>query len=122
MKYALAKVVEVQPLPGFKVRLAFADGVRGVYDCKPILWGEVFEPMKDPAFFARVFLDYGAPSWPNGADLDPGVLRSNIESVARRSARREYKTALAHEDQARYGDAPTPASKPRRLQGRSRSS
>ncbi len=109
MKYALAKVVKVQPLPGFKLRLAFADGAEGVVDCKPILWGELFEPLKDPAFFAKVFIDYGAPSWPNGADLDPGVLRADIEKSARKPVRRKRNATLVHEDPAPYGDKPTPS-------------
>ena len=28
-------------------------------------------PLKDPAYFARVFVEMGAPTWPNGFDLDP---------------------------------------------------
>ena len=29
------------------------------------------QPLKDPAYFARVFLDLGAPTWPNGFDMAP---------------------------------------------------
>ncbi len=28
------------------------------------------EPLRDPAFFRRVFLEFGALAWPNGFDLD----------------------------------------------------
>ena len=28
-------------------------------------------PLKDPAFFARVFVEMGVPTWPNGCDIDP---------------------------------------------------
>lgn len=28
------------------------------------------EPLLDPAFFARVFVQFGVPTWPNGFDLD----------------------------------------------------
>jgi hypothetical protein len=36
----------------------------------------VFEPLKNPDFFARVFVNPGSGTvaWPNGADLDPDVL------------------------------------------------
>lgn len=38
--------------------------------------GEVFEPLKDPAFFRRVRLnpETGTVEWPNGADLAPEFL------------------------------------------------
>jgi hypothetical protein len=29
------------------------------------------EPLRDPTMFRRVCLSFGAPSWPNGFDLDP---------------------------------------------------
>ncbi len=29
------------------------------------------EPLRDPAMFSKVFLSFGAPTWPNGFDLDP---------------------------------------------------
>ena len=28
-------------------------------------------PLRDPAMFERVFIEMGAPTWPNGFDLDP---------------------------------------------------
>lgn len=40
----------------------------------------VFEPLRDPAFFAQVRVDpeAGTLVWPNGADLDPLVLHSRV--------------------------------------------
>jgi hypothetical protein len=40
----------------------------------------VFEPLRDPAYFAqvRVDADLGTVAWPNGADLDPDVLYGRI--------------------------------------------
>jgi hypothetical protein len=29
------------------------------------------EPLKAPDYFARAFVEMGAPTWPNGFDLDP---------------------------------------------------
>jgi hypothetical protein len=33
--------------------------------------GPMVEPLKAPDYFARVFVEMGAPTWPNGFDLDP---------------------------------------------------
>jgi hypothetical protein len=103
MKYVLAKVVEVTPLPDHRLALKFADGAEGIYDCKPLLWGELFEPLKDPKFFAQVRLDHGAPAWPNGADLDAAVLRSAVAKPA--AAGRKRKPAFVHEEAAPYETA-----------------
>ncbi len=34
----------------------------------------MLEPLRDPSFFARVFVESGTPTWPNGYDLDPSAL------------------------------------------------
>jgi hypothetical protein len=103
----LISVTQVKVLPGFKLRLRFSDGAEGVFDCADELWGEVFEPLKDPKYFAKVFLDHGAPSWPNGADLDPAALRKDIKptTVPRKVVAhklRPGKAAAVQEKQSDY--------------------
>lgn len=57
------------------------------------LWGTMLEPLKDPAFFARVRVDEerGTVVWPNGLDLDPETLYdpSLLESRKTEAARAE---------------------------------
>src|ERR1700693_410385 len=66
-------VVSVKPLGGFRLRIAFSNGSVGVHDFSSTVArdGEMVKPLKDPAFFARVFVELGALTWPNGFDLDP---------------------------------------------------
>jgi hypothetical protein len=73
-------VVSVKPLGGFKLRVAFSDGLAGVHDFSPTVArpGEMVRPLKDPAFFARVFVELGALNWPNGFDLDPIALHDRM--------------------------------------------
>ncbi len=40
----------------------------------------MIEPLRDPACFARVFLEDGAPTWSNGYDMAPEWLRREIET------------------------------------------
>ena len=47
-------------------------------------------PLKEPAYFARVFLEFGAPTWPNGYDMCPDWLRQEMESAG------ELKAASAN--------------------------
>ena len=39
----------------------------------------MLEPLRDEDFFARVFLEFGAPTWPNGFDIAPEWLRREME-------------------------------------------
>ncbi len=40
------------------------------------MWGEMFEPLRDPEYFQRfeVHADLNTLTWPNGADLAPEYL------------------------------------------------
>lgn len=81
----LPRIVSVEPLRGFILRLGFDDGSVRDVDLEPRLWGPVFEPLcRDRALFRRVFVDteLGTIVWPNGADLDPDVLHGDYESAA----------------------------------------
>ncbi|HLW65053.1 MAG TPA: DUF2442 domain-containing protein [Gemmataceae bacterium] len=58
--------------------LKFSDGTSKIVDAKPLLEGPIFEPLLEPAYFARMTLDAvcGTVTWPNGADFAPEALRS----------------------------------------------
>ncbi len=73
-------VVSVKPVGGFKLRVGFSDGSTGVHDFSSTVarTGEMIVPLKDPAFFARVFVELGALAWPNGFDLDPIALHERM--------------------------------------------
>lgn len=77
----IPNVVWVAPLDGYRLHLRFDDGVEGTFNLPPhIEFTGVFEPLRDPAFFARVTVDpeIGTVVWPNGADLDPLVLHEAV--------------------------------------------
>jgi hypothetical protein len=42
--------------------------------------GPVFEPLKDPEYFQRFFLEGGTVAWPNGADVAPETLYERAKS------------------------------------------
>jgi hypothetical protein len=54
-------------------------------DLEPFLKGPVFERVRrDPDFFRAVAVDgeTGTIAWPNGADIDPLVLRFGLSRAA----------------------------------------
>jgi hypothetical protein len=58
------------------LRVAFNDGTRKTVDLGHLLSGPVFEPLREPAYFAQAELDpiCGTVVWPNGADFAPEAL------------------------------------------------
>ena len=60
------------------LELEFNDGTSRVANVRPLLDGPIFEPLRDPDYFARVVVDpiCGTVVWPNGADLAPEALRA----------------------------------------------
>lgn len=75
-------VTNVQYLQNYQLKLTFNDGVTGIADLSNELWGEMFEPLKDPDLFSTAKLDKELDTvvWENGADLAPEFLRSLINA------------------------------------------
>jgi hypothetical protein len=78
-------VRRVQVLPGYRLRAEFSDGVIKEIDLSEELYGEVFEPLRDPEFFrcAAVNPETGTVEWPNGADFAPEFLYDAGREVQR---------------------------------------
>jgi hypothetical protein len=69
-------VVSVKVLRPYVLEVTFADGAVREVDMEAELWGEMFEPLRDPAVFAQATVDPDLQTvvWPNGADICPDVL------------------------------------------------
>jgi len=69
----LVDVLRLRPLERYRLWLSFTDGSEGVRDLSDVIaqGGPMVEPLRDPSYFARAFVEGGAPTWPNGFDLDP---------------------------------------------------
>ena len=69
-------VVNVLYIGNYRLRLIFNDGAVKDVDLANELYGEVFEPLKDLAFFAQAAVnpDTNTVEWPNGADFAPEFL------------------------------------------------
>ncbi len=71
----------IEARPGHRIYVEFSDGVSGEIDLSERLFGPVFEPLQDEDLFRQVKLDeFGAPCWPNGADLAPDALHEKLLS------------------------------------------
>jgi hypothetical protein len=79
----LTKVTRLEKLGSFRLRISFNDGSRGVHHFTALVSepGEMLAPLRDEAYFSRVFLEFGAPTWPNGFDIAPEWLRREMEAA-----------------------------------------
>lgn len=60
----------------YRLRIQFDDGLERLVDFEPILWGELYGPLRDPEVFRAVRVDpeFRTLVWKNGADFDPSIL------------------------------------------------
>jgi hypothetical protein len=79
----LTKVTHLDRLGGFRLHVRFNDGREGIHDFTALANGPgaALVPLRDEAYFARVFLEFGALTWPNGFDIAPEWLRREMESA-----------------------------------------
>jgi hypothetical protein len=79
----LTKIARLEKLGAFRLRVRFNDGSEGVHDFAAMVGepGPMLEPLRDESYFARVFLEFGAPTWPNGFDIAPEWLRREMDAA-----------------------------------------
>lgn len=76
------RVIEVEELPGFRLRVTFADGLAGIVDMSALVNSPnagVFSALADPSLFAKVALQYGAVTWPGDLDLAPDAMHAALQ-------------------------------------------
>ena len=79
----MIKLIEAHHQGEFRVALRFPDGKEGVFDGRILLQrsGPLLEPLRDEAYFGRVFIDAGALCWPNGLELSPARLHESCRAL-----------------------------------------
>jgi hypothetical protein len=60
----------------YELRVEFSDGTVKDVDLSAELYGEIFEPLRNPELFRQVTVNAETRTieWPNGADLAPDFL------------------------------------------------
>jgi hypothetical protein len=76
------RLTEVQALSGYRLKVHFQDGLEGFVDLSALVLSEnagVFAALRDETVFRRVFLEYGAVTWPGEIDLAPDAMYEEIK-------------------------------------------
>jgi hypothetical protein len=81
-------IVHAEVAGDHHLRIEFDDHTQKTVDLSPLLWGPIFGPLHDPAYFASVVVDpvCGTVVWPNGADFAPEALYDLPDEDAERKA------------------------------------
>lgn len=84
----LFDIIGVEVVGEYRLRLSFDDGTVGDVDFSAREWRGVFEPLRDPSYFAQVSADpeSGTIRWPNDADMAPEPLYEEASRNAVRKA------------------------------------
>ena len=76
MTHIVRRVKSFAIVRPYTLKVGFDDGLCREIDFRPILQGELYEPLRDLRLFEQVRLDSEVHTlvWPNGADFDPATL------------------------------------------------
>ena len=98
MGHPIHRVRQFEIVGPYSLCIEFDDGTTRTIDFEPILHGELFGPLRDPAVFRNVRLDPEVHTlvWPNGADLDPGMLHDWPRYADALASRARSWAARAH--------------------------
>ena len=75
------KLTTIRASIPFRLTVTFSDGTFGTFNAAPMLGerGEGTEPLRDRAFFGKVILANGVPTWPNHFDISPLWLQEEMD-------------------------------------------
>lgn len=73
-------VTDAKYINGYRLQLTFNNGITGIVDLEPELYGEIFAPLKDFSLFRQVYLTSRTIEWPNGADFAPEYLLELLQA------------------------------------------
>jgi len=71
-------VIDANYVTDYKIKITFDNGEEKIADFINWLEGEIFEPLKDKSYFQKFFVDGWSISWPNGADISPETLYTQL--------------------------------------------
>ena len=83
----MIRIVAANVLNDHEIKLRFSDDSSGIVDFTPfqVTATAMTQPLRDPDFFRRAYLEMGALAWPNGFDLSAESLQRKRDEGGRLS-------------------------------------
>lgn len=67
----MLKIIDLKPLPQYKLHIKYNDGVEGDLDLSDMVGKGVFKKFEDINYFNKVWIgETGAPTWGEEIDID----------------------------------------------------
>jgi Protein of unknown function (DUF2442) len=83
------KVIKIEPLQDYQLRLTFNNGEIRRFDVKPYLEQGIFTELQSIEYFQQVKLSFGSIQWPHEQDFSPDTLyltsqleETTVESIS----------------------------------------
>jgi hypothetical protein len=98
MAHEIYRISSFQKVAPFILSIQFDDGTSQTIDFRPVLKGDLYGPLQEPALFDQVRIDPEVHTlvWPNGADFDPAILHNWSESGPALKALTEQWVSAKH--------------------------
>src|SRR5206468_9264438 len=84
----MIRLVSAEPLPQYRLKVTFNDGLSGVFPVEPERRGGVFLKLLETRVFDAVTInpDFGCVEWPGGIDLCPDTMHQAMAGSASEAA------------------------------------
>ncbi len=75
----MLKVISVDAIGAYKLRIEFSNGRNGVFDVSPYIDKGVFVELKDKAYFRSVRPAFGGIMWPHEQDFSAETIEYELQ-------------------------------------------
>ena len=81
------RVLTVEAIDNYQLRLTFSEGQSGIFDMMPYIeQSDFFAELKDVTYFKQVTLFFRGIGWANGQDMSPDTLLFGLVSDVKHAA------------------------------------
>lgn len=70
-EWTIEKIVAIED---YRLKIDFVNGIKKIFDCKPLFEKKVYAPLKDKDFFGSVYVSCGGAAWNDVIDIAPEYL------------------------------------------------
>ena len=75
----MIKVISVEPMENYKLKITLSDNRKGVFDVSPYLDRGDFKELREPKKFRQVYLAHGTAAWPHELDIAPETIEMELQ-------------------------------------------
>ena len=78
----MLKVIYVEPIDNYKLKIKLSDGQYGVFDVSPYLDKGIFGELKNKDYFSTVRVAFGGIVWPHEQDFSADTIAYEMKHVS----------------------------------------